>query len=403
MIYRLEIENFYSVRDRQVIDLTVGRKVPDEPGRLVPLHTGSEDRAPRVIAIYGANASGKSNVLRAIAFLSWFVQYSFEHKARTLLPYQKFLTAEQEAAPTRLSITFAGLEEPLKEGATITCPYVYTLELSPRSEEGDTVVSESLHYRPRDASRLIRVFERNAAGQVKAAAWVGLGRELSVLENILRPDASVVSTLGQLNNKLALRFMQSANAIDTNILLTRFEQNDLALLTGYARSPELLSALNRDIRRIDLGVDQVQILAENGAPVASFTHAGLDRPIRMPFESHGTQQFVRIYPTLYRALALGGVAAIDELDVAIHPSVLPEIIRWFSDPDRNPYGAQFWMSSHAVSLLDGLLKEEVLICEKGSDGSSHIYRMGDIKGIRRDENFLQNYIGGVYGGIPSIG
>lgn len=71
MIYRLEIENFYSVRDRQVIDLTVGRKVPDEPGRLVPLHTGSEYRAPRVIAIYGANASGKSNVLRAIAFLSW--------------------------------------------------------------------------------------------------------------------------------------------------------------------------------------------------------------------------------------------------------------------------------------------------------------------------------------------
>jgi hypothetical protein len=61
------------------------------------------------------------------------------------------------------------------------------------------------------------------------------------------------------------------------------------------------------------------------------------------------------------------------------------------------------MSSHAVSLLDGLLKEEVLICEKGSDGASHIYRLGDIKGIRRDENFLQNYIGGVYGGIPSIG
>ena len=176
MIYKLEIENFYSVRDRQVIDLTVGRKVPEEPGRLVQLHTGSEDRVPRVIAIYGANASGKSNVLRAIAFLSWFVQYSFEHKARTLLPYQKFLTAEQEAAPTRLSITFAGLEDPLKEGTTATCPYVYTVELSPRSGDGDMVLSESLHYRPRDAARMIRVFERNAAGHVKAASWVGLGR-----------------------------------------------------------------------------------------------------------------------------------------------------------------------------------------------------------------------------------
>ena len=75
MIYKLEIANFYSVREPQVIDLTVGRKVPEEAGRLVKIHDGSEDRAPRVIAIYGANASGKSNVLRAIAFLSWFVQF----------------------------------------------------------------------------------------------------------------------------------------------------------------------------------------------------------------------------------------------------------------------------------------------------------------------------------------
>lgn len=122
MIYKLEIANFYSVREPQVIDLTVGRKVPEEAGRLVKIHDGSEDRAPRVIAIYGANASGKSNVLRAIAFLSWFVQFSFEHKARTLLPYQKFLTEAQGSMPTKLSITFAGLEEPLTDGATKTCP-----------------------------------------------------------------------------------------------------------------------------------------------------------------------------------------------------------------------------------------------------------------------------------------
>jgi hypothetical protein len=51
MIYRLEIENFYSVRERQVIDLTVGIKVPDQPGRLIQIHNGSEERAPRVVAI----------------------------------------------------------------------------------------------------------------------------------------------------------------------------------------------------------------------------------------------------------------------------------------------------------------------------------------------------------------
>ena len=403
MIYKLEIANFYSVREPQVIDLTVGRKVPEEAGRLVKIHDASEERAPRVIAIYGANASGKSNVLRAIAFLSWFVQFSFEHKARTLLPYQKFLTEAQGSAPTRLAISFAGLEDPLTEGATKTCPYVYSLELGARGGGEDRVLHESLHYRPGGSARLVRVFERDGTGAVKVAPWLGLGRELSVLESILRPDASIIATLGQLNNRFALSLLRAASTVDTNILLTRFERDDFDLLTGYARDPELLIALNRDIRRIDLGVDQVRILAENGGPVASFTHVGLDQPIRMIFESHGTQQFFRIYPTIHRALALGGVAVIDELDVAIHPSVLPEILRWFADPERNPYGAQLWMSCHAVSLLDDLLKEEVLICEKAPDGATGIYGLGDIKGIRRDENFLQNYLGGAYGGVPSIG
>jgi len=69
MLYRLEIENFYSIRDRQVIDLRVARNTPDEDGRLAPIWPGAEERAPKVTAFFGANASGKSNVLKALPFL----------------------------------------------------------------------------------------------------------------------------------------------------------------------------------------------------------------------------------------------------------------------------------------------------------------------------------------------
>jgi hypothetical protein len=82
---------------------------------------------------------------------------------------------------------------------------------------------------------------------------------------------------------------------------------------------------------------------------------------------------------------------------------LPEILRWFSDPERNPHDAQLWMSCHAVSLLDDLLKEEVVICEKSPSGATEVYRLADIQGIRRDDNIVQKYLGGVYGGVPSIG
>ena len=403
MIYQLEIENFYSVRERQFVDLTVGKKVPDEPGRLVRIHDGTDVRAPQVVALFGANASGKSNVLRVIAFLAWFVRFSFAHPAGSGLPYYKFQTQETINKPTVLSVTLSGLENPLTPGDSATCPYVYRLELSPRTGGKDQVLRESLHYRPRGSSRLVRILDRDASGNVMAANWVGIGSELAVLKRILRPDASIIATMGQLNNNLAREFIQSANMIDANISVTKFERQDFDLHADYFQDKELLDALNRDIRRIDLGVDQVQILAERGAPMPHFFHVGLDAPIHMTLESQGTQQFFRIYPMIHRALANGGIAVVDDIDGAIHPVVLPEILRWFSDPGRNPCGAQLWMSCHSVSLLDYLLKEEVLICEKSKKAATRVYGLDDIKGIRRDENFLRNYLGGIYGGVPIIG
>ena len=404
MIYRIEIENFYSVRQNQVVDLRVGQKVPDEQGRLVPIFSESSERAPRVVAVYGANASGKSNVLRAIAFISWFVQHSFEYRAQAILPYQKFMTKSAFVAPTRLKVSFAGREDPTDEDCTRTCPYTYSVEISGRDAENrERILSESLHYKPSGSSRMVRIFERDVEGNVKAADWLGLGKERAVLESILRPNSSIISTLGQLNNRFALQMIQTASMIETNILITRFTADEVNLLTNYANDQDLLDGLNRDIRRIDLGIDAMSIIAENGAPVATFSHAGLDAPVRMMFESHGTQEFVRIYPTIYRALRYGGIAVLDEMDAAIHPTLLPEILRWFSDPDRNPYGAQLFMSCHAVSLLSDLLKEEVLLCDKDSSGSTRIYSLTDIRGIRRDENFLSNYMGGVYGGVPVVG
>jgi hypothetical protein len=73
MIQQLEIDNFYSIRETQVIDLRVGAKVSDEEGRFDQLRDGSEIRIPKTVAFFGANASGKSTALKALAFLRWFL------------------------------------------------------------------------------------------------------------------------------------------------------------------------------------------------------------------------------------------------------------------------------------------------------------------------------------------
>ena len=108
MLYKVEIDNFFSIGERQVIDLRARKSVDDTLGRLSPIYAGSEDRAPNVVALFGPNASGKSNTLRAIAFAVWFVTRSFESKPNQALPYEKFGSKEKIAEPTRLSFSFSG-------------------------------------------------------------------------------------------------------------------------------------------------------------------------------------------------------------------------------------------------------------------------------------------------------
>jgi predicted ATPase len=97
------------------------------------------------------------------------------------------------------------------------------------------------------------------------------------------------------------------------------------------------------------------------------------------------------------------VAIIDELDNSIHPLLLPEIVRWFYDPQKNPYGAQLWMTCQAASLLEELQKEEVFFCEKNLQGQSQVYALTDVQAVRRSDNLYKKYLGGVYGAVPKVG
>ena len=83
--------------------------------------------------------------------------------------------------------------------------------------------------------------------------------------------------------------------------------------------------------------------------------------------------------------------------------ILPEILRWFHDPKRNPHEAQLWMTCHSASLLEDLTKDEVLFCEKSNDGRTQVYSLRDIKGVRRIDNYYRKYLGGAFGALPHIG
>ena len=120
-------------------------------------------------------------------------------------------------------------------------------------------------------------------------------------------------------------------------------------------------------------------------------------------ESGGTQRLLHLLPQIDLALDESGLAVFDEIDGALHVDIVEHLIERFRSRTSNPSGAQLIMTSHNVSLLDGMEKEECHVVEKDASGATQVYSAADIQGLRRDATLYRKYRAGVMGGLPNVG
>lgn len=405
MIFRLEIENFYSIREPQTIDLIAPKSATKELGRLASIGPGLTEMAPKVVAFFGPNASGKSNVLRALSFLSWFIGDGFSMPPDKPLPYSRFKNRSSSGEPTRLAVWFTGPSDPRRIGETYeeSAKYCYELTLGGEAEKPVRILFESLKFWPAETNRRVTLFQRDSEDRVKAHRFFALKGYQSALQAILRPNVSVISTLSQMNHKISTVFRQFASLVVSNIFIEKSELEEDALARLYGSAPDLLKELNREIERIDLGIRNLELVPGQNGPYFAIHHVGLTTPLWLTNESHGTRLFIRIFPYLFDALSRGGVAVIDELDLSIHPLVLPEILSWFYSQERNPHDAQLWITSQGASLLEELTKEEIFFCEKNAQSETSVFALRDVLSVRRTDNYYRKYLSGVYGAVPQFG
>jgi AAA15 family ATPase/GTPase len=407
MLYKLEIENFFSIRDAQKLDLTIAPNVPDPDGRYAPIFAGSELRAPKVVGLYGANASGKTTVLRALEFIVLMIKDSAQ---RTVPGFscERFNDDESRSRPIRFAIELGGAMNlspevikklEAKEAVDLGL-YRYELELEVRDGVAERIANEALRQKPKGHGKWQRVFERDREGKIKDSRSFAMSGYHHLL-NTLRPNVSVLSSFSMFQHPAATLFVQLAQkAIFRG---GQAPDNEPQIIKFLNEQPEILERLNKELGRIDVGVEGMRFVDTANGPAPMFKHSGLQVEMPWLLESHGTRGFIKMFPGIALTLLQGGLFAIDELDASIHPLVLPEILRWYHDHNvRNPLDAQLWFSCHSVSLLEELHKEEIVICEKDRSGRTTIHSLMDVK-VRRDENHYRKYLSGAYGGVPRIG
>lgn len=397
MIHNITIENFFSIAGKQELAFAVPGNTPDLPC-FMESRSDKDIRLPTVVGFFGANASGKSTMLRAIVNTAMFVCHSFSWGDPEISTFfQAYRQKEHWGKPTKITLDFDG--QISEDSPSVV--FRYELHIANKASDfvNKVVSYESLSYAPKGKFR--NLFERE--GQI-----IRFGKEFAdnndPRKDTIRPNASVISTLAKFNHPLSSYIIQFVGTLQSNIIgFNKIQQNSAQWLAYYASDKTCLDSINRELRRCDVGIESMIVEQGNNGLFAKFQHTGLDNFIFLEEESSGTKRFIEIFPRIHYALATGSVAIIDEIDTDLHSLLLPELFRWFGDKERNPHGAQLIMTAHNPAVLDDLEKEQVFFTEKPSGKPSYVYGARNIKGLRREPSLMKKYLAGELGAIPHIG
>ena len=290
-----------------------------------------------MIAVFGPNASGKSTVLRALSFIAWFVQNSFAIPPNARLPLSVERRREPASAnPPGHSSRRAGSPAQADNPDAPQCLYVYELTIGGRGPTCRDERNAALPPIQRRAARAA-VFAR-LNGRISAAKAFGLSGDRQVLQKVLRPTPAS-SPPWLTRHPYGTLLWNAAALVLSNILI---EKGDGRWTRWSGTTPPTPRWLTVSTARSNGSISAFAPLncGRGTGPIALFHHEGLSGPSPLLYESHGTRQFLKLYPTLLHTLETGGVAVLDELDAAIDPVMLSEILRWFHDRERNPHDAQ---------------------------------------------------------------
>ncbi len=396
MLHNYAFSNFQSFRDRTDVDLTLTRKVTLTDWMTETL-TG--ERVSKLMAVVGPNGSGKTALLKPMAFLSWFISQSFQNPQDADIPVAPHFAAQTAPTEFECTLDFDGKL------------WRYVLRCTPQR-----VLHEALYQkRERFGYIFIRDWDETGGGYVVKQQEFGLAAQEA---SKVRRNVSLISWAAQFGVPLAIRIVAPYVVTNVNVL-GRVPMGDQAVFAAaqhFSAHPDQQKQMDQLLSAWDLGLSGIELkeheIVTNPAdpnqklkvwrPFGRHKHHQTEVLLPFALESSGTQGAFVLLSRLLTALEIGGLAVIDEFENDLHPHMLEPILSLFASPSTNPHQAQLLFTCHAIEVLNLVHKSQVMLVEKNADCESSATRMDAVVGIRSDDNFYAKYMAGAYGAVPQF-
>jgi AAA15 family ATPase/GTPase len=431
MLLEFKVSNYRSIGEEQTISLIPAPKQKDQEQNII---LKNKYRALNAIALYGANASGKSNILNAMSLLDKIIHISARTSSTTKLPYDPFLLREEWTnKPTTFEILFVIGENRYRYGFSFN-----VIEI-----QKEWLFRKSI-------GREVNLFERERDVIDVSSGFNGTKKIIDAAIEATRTNALFLSTCDMLNIEEAKNIMQwfrHFNMIDG--LNTEMEEIKTVALwqkEGYKdKIKNYLSSIclnivdidvpTKDFDESDLPTDIPQgmrnqlkrdLQGSQGYEVFA-KHRVYDSKANITSntfswkweerESAGAKKAFHLSGPILWALANGGVLIIDEIEAKLHPIMTLNTIDVFLDKKSNPNNAQLIFATHDTNLLSysKLRRDQIYFAEKNKWESTEIYSLSDFvyfgekngefisEKERPDTDKEKRYIEGRYGAIPALG
>lgn len=413
MLLQFNFKNYKSFRDDTTLDLTA-TKISEFDKHIIK--TGGEQVLP-IAAIFGANASGKSNVIEAFRYMHEYVMDSLNYGGDTskkekdgfVKPTPFLFDNDTKDAESVFEVYFIDFSDSKEK----TYNYGFSIDTV-------GVVEEWLNVKSKTAKEASRIFYRNRntgeldltgfTNKVKDNLIIALEKEtlLVSLGAKLKVDKLKFVRDWFMNNEFA-NFGQPVE----NFFLSQLISEDFAEDENVRKKVlKYLSSFDESI--VDFKVETIRGEKEEDDRIKIFAvHQMVDgtgfASIPLQHESAGTLKMFALYPWVEEVLSIGGILVIDELNAKLHPLLVRVFSQTFLNKELNPNNAQLIFTTHDSWQLNAnlLRRDEIWFTEKQANGISRLYSLADFVDedgvkIRKDENYEKNYLLGKYGAIPTL-